>query len=802
MGEVHQQTIQADDLLLTENTAECCCGQQIIEENEKWAILRDDSQVSEQSSSGCQWSAEENILKRQFTTETLKLDNAFIYSGMHDTPILHRPYFYDQYDYEYGFAPSPIHHSPGLGHSFSRHRTKMGGDPTLILSLVRWARIGSSRLTGDDDHIDRLNYQITSLLLLLLVALTGMRQYLSHLPLQCWIPQEFSRSWEEYAENFCWVTNTYFANIHAQLPGPDETRQIVRYYQWATFVLAVQAAGFLLPCIIWRLLQNYSGFHVHRIMRNAMQVNCAPVTSVQPAAQALARYMDAVIYQRQYKVWQRYSDKHPEIVQTLKCSSVDQTRADNSVVQFHGPLEPTTTTMAQTESTNYRSASRGTVTRSYRKPPAPLPPMGKQDIESSDLKRHSQLTKQSNHTNRMDKKYRKQETHKCLCSTNFHRICCHCLPSCLTTSDRPADSQSIKTTQDTKLESVCLESDSPGELMENFNESKGDYRSSSEPPATLPSFNSRNSRYRLPCWANRHRTTEGRPKSLDSKNKRSKLTKLPQVETARTEILIDPKATRHQRSLRLTRQCRVLWYTLQCVLPLNLFLEKVYVFLWFWMIFVGLLTVYSLFKWLSRLSIPQSRHDFVHKFLIPWKFPIGCEQQLDRQIFKVFVETYLDRNGVFILWLVSTNVNELVTGELISALWDLFKEKIHKTRSSEFGWKPPVVTADKPKTVFECCTSANYGSLQKPDPHSRPTMFEPHTIRWYSDIQLANAVPSYYPSPKQRGIRIKAPDIPSNVPIPSVVKKPQEVLPGIQPPGSNDNQICKAFLDSSLDSIV
>ncbi|KAA3676137.1 uncharacterized protein DEA37_0013114 [Paragonimus westermani] len=54
----------------------------------------------------------------------------------------------------------------------------MGGDPTLILSLVRWARIGSSRLAGDDDHIDRLNYQITSLLLLLLVALTGMRQYL------------------------------------------------------------------------------------------------------------------------------------------------------------------------------------------------------------------------------------------------------------------------------------------------------------------------------------------------------------------------------------------------------------------------------------------------------------------------------------------------------------------------------------------------------------------------------------------------------------------------------------------------
>ncbi|KAF8571386.1 hypothetical protein P879_02339 [Paragonimus westermani] len=295
----------------------------------------------------------------------------------------------------------------------------------------------------------------------------------AHLPLQCWIPQEFSRSWEEYAENFCWVTNTYFANIHAQLPGPEENRQIVRYYQWATFVLAVQAAGFLLPCIIWRLLQNYSGFHVHRIMRNAMQVNCAPVDSVQPAAQALARYMDAVIYQRQYKVWQRYSDKQPQFVQIPKRTSVDQTLADNNVVPSHTTLEPTSITMIQTESINYRSIPRGTVTRSYRKPPAPPPPMDKQDIEPSDRKRHGQLTKQTNHINKMDKKHRKQETQKCLCSTNIHSICCHCLPSCLTTSDQPAGAQSVKTTKDTKLESIGLQNDIPDELAENFTESKG-----------------------------------------------------------------------------------------------------------------------------------------------------------------------------------------------------------------------------------------------------------------------------------------------------------------------------------------
>ncbi|VEL16154.1 unnamed protein product [Protopolystoma xenopodis] len=41
-------------------------------------------------------------------------------------------------------------------------------------------------------------------------------------PIQCWIPQEFTRGWEEYAENYCWVANTYFAPVEKSLPPvPD-----------------------------------------------------------------------------------------------------------------------------------------------------------------------------------------------------------------------------------------------------------------------------------------------------------------------------------------------------------------------------------------------------------------------------------------------------------------------------------------------------------------------------------------------------------------------------------------------------
>ncbi|VDN18813.1 unnamed protein product, partial [Dibothriocephalus latus] len=89
-------------------------------------------------------------------------------------------------------------------------------------------------------------------------------------PIQCWIPQEFTRGWEEYAENYCWVANTYFAMVDKKLP-PDVERprlQLV-YYQWAPIELAVQALLFCLPCLIWRLGVLHSGFNLHRVLQLA-----------------------------------------------------------------------------------------------------------------------------------------------------------------------------------------------------------------------------------------------------------------------------------------------------------------------------------------------------------------------------------------------------------------------------------------------------------------------------------------------------------------------------------------------------
>lgn len=130
---------------------------------------------------------------------------------------------------------------------------------------------------------------------------TLLTQNHSGKPIQCWTPQEFTRAWEEYAENYCWVASTYFIHLtryptsnilvsqsnfmpngyidtngqrvlqpYSIFPKfskpkagelPSDGR-LISYYQWAPILLAVQSFLFYLPCLIWRLFAGQSGFQV------------------------------------------------------------------------------------------------------------------------------------------------------------------------------------------------------------------------------------------------------------------------------------------------------------------------------------------------------------------------------------------------------------------------------------------------------------------------------------------------------------------------------------------------------------
>ncbi|KAF8569981.1 hypothetical protein P879_05114 [Paragonimus westermani] len=171
-------------------------------------------------------------------------------------------------------------------------------DAAFIWNLSKLGRIGSRRLQFDDDFADRLNYQYTSVLLFLFIGLIGVRQYVGK-PIQCWIPQEFTRGWEEYAENYCWVANTYFAPIQDRLPPvPDRRELLLVYYQWAPIVMAAQALLFYLPCLTWRLCMAHSGFNLHRILQMAADANEMMPDTASKTVAILAHYIRSCI-QRQ-----------------------------------------------------------------------------------------------------------------------------------------------------------------------------------------------------------------------------------------------------------------------------------------------------------------------------------------------------------------------------------------------------------------------------------------------------------------------------------------------------------------------
>lgn len=114
-------------------------------------------------------------------------------------------------------------------------------------------------------------------------------------------------------------------------------------------------------------------------------------------------------------------------------------------------------------------------------------------------------------------------------------------------------------------------------------------------------------------------------------------------------------------------------YTIQCVLSFNLFNERIYAFLWFWIFFVLLpYTVTDLVAWLVRLVIRGTSYRY--KF-IKSRIQIYERIKTERQKFllRLFTEYYVGVDGCFTLRLLEHNSNASVVSELINEMWKQFK---------------------------------------------------------------------------------------------------------------------------------
>jgi len=131
-------------------------------------------------------------------------------------------------------------------------------------------------------------------------------------------------------------------------------------------------------------------------------------------------------------------------------------------------------------------------------------------------------------------------------------------------------------------------------------------------------------------------------------------------------------------------------YTVQCVLPINLYNEKIYMFLWFWMIAVALASVVSFVLWLLRAVLLRDRLKFVgNHLLLGGRLPACGRAADDHYLVRKFVVDYVQQDGAFLLRLIAHNTNNITTTEVACALWDSWKQ-----RPSKIGGSRDALNAD------------------------------------------------------------------------------------------------------------
>ncbi|XP_071102994.1 innexin unc-9-like [Haliotis cracherodii] len=117
-------------------------------------------------------------------------------------------------------------------------------------------------------------------------------------------------------------------------------------------------------------------------------------------------------------------------------------------------------------------------------------------------------------------------------------------------------------------------------------------------------------------------------------------------------------------------------FTVQCVLSINLFLEKIYAAQWFVLLLLSLLTLGSLVSWTVEEVFTSRREKFLNKYLFMLK---DGGDSVDLKLFKKFVRHYLRDDGIFLLRVVGNNTSDIMTFDLLKHLWAKFKKEHHKS---------------------------------------------------------------------------------------------------------------------------
>jgi hypothetical protein len=124
-------------------------------------------------------------------------------------------------------------------------------------------------------------------------------------------------------------------------------------------------------------------------------------------------------------------------------------------------------------------------------------------------------------------------------------------------------------------------------------------------------------------------------------------------------------------------------YTVQCVLPINLFNEKIFLVLWFWILLLATFNIGDFISWILRIVRVDSRSAYVRRKLAMRRALLNPDHDQftspeqekidDKMMSKDFVRNYLQEDGCFALRLLARNGQDIIVGEIIDQLYEHFR---------------------------------------------------------------------------------------------------------------------------------
>jgi len=128
----------------------------------------------------------------------------------------------------------------------------------------------------------------------------------------------------------------------------------------------------------------------------------------------------------------------------------------------------------------------------------------------------------------------------------------------------------------------------------------------------------------------------------------------------------------------------------QCVLPVNLYNDKMYAILTLYFTILITLTSFSTLMWIYKNS-HWRRVAFIKDYLTRTRRMKGSG---DKRLFNQFVNLYMRRDGVFLLQLMDVNVGGVFTAAIVDRLWDIYRKRQEQiarcNRNLEEKWAPEI----------------------------------------------------------------------------------------------------------------